>query len=714
MEGTVNRYTYPLLVAALVAVLLTPLFIHPGYLLYPRSGQATDLTITHWPAVAYNVRSLRQDGQIPLWRTTIAGGGPWLANPQSWLLYPPAWLFFLLPINLTFNLLLVSHLLLAALGTYALGRRALGLGPAGSALAGLAFALTPWLSGQLAAGHINIALALAWLPVALLGAHRAAVSDRSGGALLAGVAWTAALLNHAQMAAFIAALTLAWFLFSLRPGRRRWRTVVHLLALPATALLLGAALLVPLAEALPYLNRSSLTVQEAGIFSLSWPQLLTALVPTYGGEPEQVIYLGLPVAVLAAVGIFIRRDRNTWFFAGSAALAALLALGTHGPLFPILFRFVPGMGWLRVPTRAWSIVAFSLALLAGRGLDTLISSRLGVAGRRRVTWIALVTLVAGLVLAAGLALLYRPAPPATWALAALAVLTAAGLLLGPWLSRQPGGFALATLVLVAADLGIVLQAWTEMRAPADAFAWGAEPAAYLAQQPGQFRVYSPSYSLPQHTATAHGLFLADGVDPFQLAAYADFLTAAGGYDATGYSVTLPPRLDDAGARPDAALLGLLNVGYVASNFPIETLGLILQTKLDGTYIYRNERALPRAYVVTLDRVQGNATLMQPVEGTPTQIVTYTPNHITLKALADAPCLLVLSEVWYPGWQAKVDRHQVPIQRVDGVLRGVQLDVGQHIVEFRYTPWAVWIGVGISSITALALIVFGVLGRRRQV
>jgi hypothetical protein len=79
-----NRRVTPILLVMLVLGALAPVILRPGYLLYPRGGQATDLTITHWPAVAFNVRSLRQDGQIPLWRTTIASGGPWAANPQSW------------------------------------------------------------------------------------------------------------------------------------------------------------------------------------------------------------------------------------------------------------------------------------------------------------------------------------------------------------------------------------------------------------------------------------------------------------------------------------------------------------------------------------------------------------------------------------------------------------------------------------------------------
>jgi len=98
-------------------------------------------------------------------------------------------------------------------------------------------------------------------------------------------------------------------------------------------------------------------------------------------------------------------------------------------------------------------------------------------------------------------------------------------------------------------------------------------------QPGPFRVYSPSYSLPQHVAQRAGLELADGVDPMQLASYAGLMKAATGTRATGYSVTIPAfppesnvetALSD--ATPDARLLGRLNVRYVAAEFPIRVEG----------------------------------------------------------------------------------------------------------------------------------------------
>ena len=89
-----------------------------------------------------------------------------------------------------------------------------------------------------------------------------------------------------------------------------------------------------------------------------------------------------------------------------------------------------------------------------------------------------------------------------------------------------------------------------------------------------FRTYSPSYSIPQQTAAFYRLEMADGVDPLQLRSYSDFMQKASGISSNGYSVTLPPfetgdpDTDNRGAVPDARLLGLLNVRFVAAQFPL--------------------------------------------------------------------------------------------------------------------------------------------------
>jgi len=164
---------------------------------------------------------------------------------------------------------------------------------------------------------------------------------------------------------------------------------------------------------------------------------------------------------------------------------------------------------------------------------------------------------------------------------------------------------LAAVLLVAVDLLVMDGTLVEARSPEEIFADGRAAAEWLAAQPGHFRVYSPSYSIPQHVAELYGLELADGVDPLQLHTYAEYLTRAAGVEPQGYSVTLPPFSEGAAVRtapdvrtalrdvtPDVEMLGRLGVRYVAAAFPIADWGLQLEGQFDGVYVYRNEEAWP--------------------------------------------------------------------------------------------------------------------------
>jgi uncharacterized membrane protein YfhO len=64
-------------------------------------------------------------------------------------------------------------------------------------------------------------------------------------------------------------------------------------------------------------------------------------------------------------------------------------------------------------------------------------------------------------------------------------------------------------------------------------------------------------------------------------------------------------------------------------------------------------------------------------------------------------LLVLSEIWYPGWVAKVDGVETPVYRTDISLRGIEVPAGRHAVELLFTPEPVRRGAAATG-GALAL------------
>lgn len=99
--------------------------------------------------------------------------------------------------------------------------------------------------------------------------------------------------------------------------------------------------------------------------------------------------------------------------------------------------------------------------------------------------------------------------------------------------------------------------------------------------------------------------------------------------------------------------------------------------------------------------------LPPGEENEVRLVKDLPEHVWFYVRASVPCFLVLADQYYPGWQARVDSHIVPIYRANGVQRAVHLPAGGHFVEFNYEPESVRIGIMLSFI-ACGLIGFMLL------
>ena len=89
-----------------------------------------------------------------------------------------------------------------------------------------------------------------------------------------------------------------------------------------------------------------------------------------------------------------------------------------------------------------------------------------------------------------------------------------------------------------------------------------------------------------------------------------------------------------------------------------------------------------------------------------------PNRLTVKVNADGPALLVLSQLWYPGWQVTVDgRAQGSPLRTDYLFQGVPVEAGSHTVELRFTSplWRLgWVLAGVAAVVLLVSSLFVVL------
>jgi hypothetical protein len=70
-----------------------------------------------------------------------------------------------------------------------------------------------------------------------------------------------------------------------------------------------------------------------------------------------------------------------------------------------------------------------------------------------------------------------------------------------------------------------------------------------------------------------------------------------------------------------------------------------------------------------------------------QVIKYEENQILLEVDNEKNGLLVLNDVYYPGWRAYVNGRESNIYRVDGLFRGIFLREGKHEIMFKYRPFS---------------------------
>lgn len=86
-----------------------------------------------------------------------------------------------------------------------------------------------------------------------------------------------------------------------------------------------------------------------------------------------------------------------------------------------------------------------------------------------------------------------------------------------------------------------------------------------------------------------------------------------------------------------------------------------------------------------------------------EIKKYSYNKIIIKTDSLAQGLLVLTDIFYPGWRVYVDGKLSTIYRVNGLVRGVLLEKGQHDIVFTYFPFTVKIGIVVTGFSIFLLL-----------
>jgi hypothetical protein len=99
----------------------------------------------------------------------------------------------------------------------------------------------------------------------------------------------------------------------------------------------------------------------------------------------------------------------------------------------------------------------------------------------------------------------------------------------------------------------------------------------------------------------------------------------------------------------------------------------------------------------------------------TVAVSYpTPQRTLLDVHLDSPGLVILCDVYYPGWVLFIDGKPAPIYRANGAMRAASVPAGDHRLVYIYAPRSFRVGSLISIVGVCALAVLGALCALRPV
>jgi hypothetical protein len=630
-----------------------------------------------------------RDGRLPLWNPHVFGGSAFLANPQSAVFYPTSLLFLWLPQSQALSLELTVHLILAAAGTYALARFGLGTSRGSAILAALIYATCGAMFSRVLFGHRLLIMAAAYIPILIFVIDRAA--KRVGpwpwvGALLLAlqiltggipVVWLGLLfIGLLRISDILSQRPMDW-----RDGRRE---LIVLGTIVVAGISLAAMQLLPSIELTQLSNRPEHYYTYVSFGSYD-PRYLSTFIwrSDLSNSSDwwwvNYSYIGAIPIVLAAIALFTGfRDRQVIILASVSVFIFLYMLGSNSFLLPVLFKYVPTFDLFRHPSRAMVIIHLTIALLAAIGLDRICQRLETKIGWPKWSIIALVGLVC---------------------LISLVDLTTSA----NWYRERafvPDGWA-PDIPSQSRRNEIVLndRSWYRYRF--------------------NRRLYR------QNDAYAADARNIDGYDVMILGRYERFIHA---------------MTDTTLAKRQLTHLTPNTFSTAPSPFPFKILGVKYADGPNGILKRRDAEPVLRAWFVTerktlngeadaLSYMRSDAfqpyreVLFESAEtmqlknnpapdnaGTTSPdirpvVSELTPEQLVINLEPHPPGYLVLSEIYYPGWRARIDGVDTPVYRCNSILRCLQLDGSNKPtnIVMEFTPASLRQGMIISGLSFIVVL-----------
>jgi hypothetical protein len=318
-----------------------------------------------FPQTQFVVRSLLH-GDRPWWDPYVFGGMPVLGDPQS-MIFTPNTLTGLIagedfPLRL-FDLTTLGSVLCGGIALYKYALEE-AKAPALPLLGALVFIMGGVATSRLQ--HVPQILSYALLPALLLAVRAVCARASLGRTALLAFLIAGSLLNPNQVVFLAAFMLLPLFSLHVLKASRPLRSVLALAAAGAIALLATAPVLTAVLETVQLSTRASMSIDDSSWSSFPALTLASMILPgLFGvdaGSRENIwapndlaldyLYVGVVPAIVILLWPLLRRDRApaiVWICQAMLAICFLFAMGTNGPLYPILYEYGPGFNLFRRP-----------------------------------------------------------------------------------------------------------------------------------------------------------------------------------------------------------------------------------------------------------------------------------------------------------------------------------------------------------------------------
>jgi len=707
-------------------LILILIFIFYKEIIFKEKFLWDDILYQWYPFLTYLKESIKKL-KLPVWNPYVFSGMPFLNDIQSQVFYLPNYFFLFLNgfKKLTYyqvELIVIFHIFLIFLFSFIL-LKSLKIDKKIAFLGSLILTFSSFVT--LRTIQLGPLAVFAYFPIITYFFLKFLKEEKiSKNAVYGGIFFALSFLaGYPQFSLFLIYNLLLYFLLNIFLFKKINRyQIINILIFFLIGFGLAMIQFYPSYKYLPFTVRKRLTFAEASDGSLSFLQLINIFIPKFFGSVsgditdtilywlypyghyywEAGIYLGILPFFFALYGLFSSPRKEKYLFFIPAVFGILLALGKNFFFYNLLFNILPGLKQFRFPSRFLAIYIFNFTLLATFGIEKFLKEK------ERNNYYKF--LIFFLVISLFFFLIFKNRIPEKFYKNAETqfLIFLFFLLLTIFIFFFKFKNVLLTLILIGAisyfDLFLFGNKFSKGSTSAEDYYPYTTLVNRLQKERERefFRINSREDSymiLKRNEGCLWGLELLEGYTPLNLAKFSNFPIKKDKKCEllnVKYKIKVEPNKIDLVLNEKYLPRAKLYYDYLVVSDDEEIWNLLNTDTFDIFNKVILKETLPD-FLIIKEKVKNDL-----------KILKYDIDEILIEVESNYPAILLLTEIYYPEWEVKIDNHQEKIYEANYLLRAVKIKAGKHLVKFYYSKKNIFIGFIFTFFTIIftvSLLVF---------